>query len=288
VPTACSGVKRSKSPLFFVNFHQRLRKCCAEARKRVLSVRTQIGRPYFKKRGFAYFEFHVNWASVGSHLKPAVNKLLRTGALAAVCFLAGCGTPFKYNPQHARSYSSVQTGLGVEIAGGADQRPEDARRPDWSKSVEVIVARALADEIEQAKLFQRVKIHLSGPSRLNKYSYFVTFHVEAFEMAPQAGTLEHFGRTALGALGWRGALISASIPTTWESNVKVEFEVFDAATKQQIFGRSYSESRSLKSNGYQGKTRQIQQTSDCLEAVVGRFVGDFSGLVAAKNSPFIR
>jgi hypothetical protein len=225
---------------------------------------------------------------VGCHLKSAVIKVLRAGVLTAVCFVAGCGTPFKYNPQHAQSYPSVQTGLGVEIAGGMDQRPEDARQPDWSKSVEVIVARALADEIEEAKLFQRVKIHLSGPARLSKYSYYVTFQVGAFEMAPQTGTLEHFGRTALGALGWRGALISASIPTPWQSDVKVEFDVFDAATKQQVFSRSYSESRSLKSNGYQGKTRQVQQTSDCLEAVVGRFVGDFSRLVAANGSPSIR
>jgi hypothetical protein len=210
---------------------------------------------------------------------------MRAGVLTTACFVAGCGTPFKYNPQHARSYPSVQTGLGVEIAGGVDQRPEERRRPDWSKSAEVIVARALADEIEQAKLFQRVKIHLSGPARLKKYSYFVTFRVEALEMFPEAGTLEHYGRTALGALGWRGALISASIPMTWESDAKVEFEVFAAATKQQVFSRSYAESRSLKSNGYQGKTRQIQQTSDCLEAVVGRFVSDFSRLVAEKKSP---
>jgi hypothetical protein len=209
-------------------------------------------------------------------------------ALTAVCFVTGCGTPFKYNPQHEHSYPSIETGLGVEIAGGIDERPEDAREPGWNQSVRVIVARALADEIERAKLFQRVKIHLSGPARLKKYSYFVTFRVEAFEMVPQAGTLEHFGRTALGVLGWKGALISASIPTTWESDVKLEFEVFDAATKQPVFRRSYSESRNLKSNGYQGKSRQIQQTSDCLEAVVEKFVGDFSRFVPENSSPINR
>jgi hypothetical protein len=93
---------------------------------------------------------------------------------------------------------------------------------------------------------------------------------------------------ALDAMGWRGALISASIPITCESQVKVEFEVFDAANKQSVLRQSYSESRSLRVNGYQGKSQQIQQTSECLEAVIQRFVGDFSHLAAAQSLPFIR
>jgi hypothetical protein len=82
-------------------------------------------------------------------------------------------------------------------------------------------------------------------------------------------------------------LISAGIPTTWESQVTVEFEVFDAVNKNSIFSRSYTASRSLKINGYQGKSRQIQQTSDCLETVVQQFVGDFSRLPATKKLPSI-
>jgi hypothetical protein len=213
---------------------------------------------------------------------------LRIAVLTAVCFLVGCGTPFKYNPKHDQTYPAISDSLGLEIAGGIDQRPDEEKRPEWSRDVARIVANALADEIQHDGLFRRVKIHLNGPTRHHKFSYFVEFRVGAFQMFPRTGTAEQVGRTALDAMGWRGALISASIPTTWESQVKVEFEVFDAADKQSIFNRSYSESRSLRVNGYQGKSRQIQQTSDCLEAVVQRFVGDFSHWAAARRLPATR
>lgn len=208
-----------------------------------------------------------------------MNHGLRLGAFAALCLLTGCGTPFKYNPKHDQTFHAVSEKLGVEIAGGTDERPEDQKRPVWSKSVEKIVARALADEIQHDGLFPRVKIHLSGPSRLDKFSYFIEFRVETFQMTPRGGLAEKIGRSALlEGLGWRGALISASIPTTWESEVKVDFQIFDAPTKQLIFSRGYSETRSVKVNAYQGDARQIQQTSDCLETVVQRFVADFSRL----------
>ena len=79
---------------------------------------------------------------------------------------------------------------------------------------------------------------------------YIQLRVEAFEMAPESGFAEKLGRSALlESLGWRGALISASIPMTWRSQVKVDFEIFDAPTKQLIFSRSYSETRSVKVNG---------------------------------------
>jgi hypothetical protein len=210
--------------------------------------------------------------------------LFRNGFLLATVFLlAGCGTTFKYHPKLGQTFPPISMARGVEIAGGTDERPKDERRPVWSKSVESIVAHALGGEIQHDGLFPRVKIHLAGPSRLSKFSYYVQFRVEAFEMAPESGFAEKVGRSALlESLGWRGALISASIPMTWRSQVKVDFEIFDAQSKQMIFSRSYSETRSLKVNGYQGDSQQIQQTSDCLEAVVGRFVADFSRL--AGNS----
>jgi hypothetical protein len=217
-------------------------------------------------------------------LKTTANIASQIAVLATVCLLAGCGTQFKYRPKHDQTYPAISDSLGLEIAGGADQRPDGEKRPSWSKSVDVIVAHALADEIQHDGPFHRVKIHLGGPARLHKFSYFIEFRVEAFQMFPSPGTAEQIGRTALEGLGWRGALISASIPTTWESQVKVQFEVFEAASKQSIFSRSYSESRSLRGNGYQGKSRQIQQTSDCLEAVVQRFVGDLSRTLAARHS----
>jgi hypothetical protein len=238
------------------------------------------------------FEQHARYNSgniqkVGE-LKTMTINALRIAVLATVCFLAGCGTQFKYNPKHDQTYPGIPDSLGLEIAGGIDQRPDGEKRPNWSKSADTIVAHALADEIQYERLFQRVKIHLKGPARLNRFSYFIEFRVEALQMFPRTEAAEQIGRTALDALGWRGALISASIPTAWESQVKVEFDVFDAVTKQSIFNRSYSESRSLRANGYQGKSRQIQQTSDCLEAVVRRFAGDFSRLLAARRSPVVR
>jgi hypothetical protein len=220
-------------------------------------------------------------------LKTTAINALRIALPAMVCLLAGCGTQFKYNPNHDRTYPAISDTRGMEIAGGIDQRPDAEKRPEWSKSVETIVARALADEFQHDGLFRQVKIHLKGPIRLNKYSYYIEFRVEAFQMFPRTEGAEQIGRTALEALGWRGALISASIPTAWESQVKIDFEVFDAATRQSVFNQSYSESRSLRRNGYQDKSRQIQQTSDCLEAVVHRFTDDFSRLSSARRSPLV-
>jgi len=199
------------------------------------------------------------------------------------CLVAGCGTSFKYDPKYGQTYPAISDRRGLEIAGGVDERPPAEKRPEWSRSVEGIVARALADEVKHAGLFQRVRIHLAGPARLDKFSYYVEFRVKAFQMFPQIGGMEKAGRTALGALGWRGALISASIPKTWESQVTVEFEVFDAAKQKRVFGQTYTESRSLKANGYQGDSRQIEQTSDCLEAVVQRFVGDFTRIASSLS-----
>jgi hypothetical protein len=212
-----------------------------------------------------------------STLKKNIMQIARVCLLASIFFLTACGTTFKYNPKHDQSYPAIANNLGLEIAGGIDERTADQRRPEWSRRVEVIVARALADEVKHAGLFQRVKIHLSGPAHLDRFSYFVEFQVDAFEMAPQVGELEQAARTTLGAvMGLRGALISASIPTAWESQVKVTFEVFDPMTQQSIFRRSYSEARTLRANGYEGKSRQIEQTSECLESVIQQFVRDFS------------
>ena len=246
-------------------------------------IRQLVGIICIFKKGDQIKSIRPQW----ENMKTVINAL-KMGVLTAICFLAGCGTPFKYNPKHDQHYPAISNNLGVEIAGGIDQRPDEEKRPEWSRNVEVIVAHALADEIQHAGSFRRVKIHLKGPTKLNKYSYFIEFRVEAFQMFPQSGTAEHMGRMALDAMGWRGALISASIPITWESQVKVEFEVFDAVNKQSILRQSYSESRSLRVNGYQGKSQQIQQTSECLEAVIQRFVGDFSHLAAAQGLPFIR
>jgi hypothetical protein len=221
--------------------------------------------------------------SIVDYMSGTIIGAIRIAILVPVFFLVGCGTAFSYNPKHDQRFPAISGSFGLEIAGGVDQRPDTEKIPTWSRTVEVIVAEALADEIRHDGLFQHVKIHLKGPTRLNKFSYYVEFRIEAFQMAPRIGTAEQIGRTALDAMGWRGGLIVASIPTAWESQVKVEFEVFNAVNKELIFDRSYSESRTLRSNGYQGKLRQIQQTSDCLETVVQRFIADFSHLTAAGH-----
>lgn len=202
----------------------------------------------------------------------------------ALCLGAGCATRFNYQPRHDQTYAPIPNNLGVEITRAEDLRNEEEKQPKWSRKVEVIVARALADELDHAKLFQRVKIHLSGPLADNRYSHIVELRVRTFEYYTPTNAFE-VGRGALKWLGVRGTLIAESIPRTIVSEVEVEFEVLDATTRQTVFLKTYSESRSLKANGYEGKKRQMQQTSDALETVVKRFVRDLSQLPFSRESP---
>src|SRR5579883_1138904 len=96
-----------------------------------------------------------------------------TAALIALCLglAAGCATSFKYQPKHDATYAPISNNRGVEITSAQDLRPEGEKEPEWSRKVEVIVARATADELKYSKLFQRVKIHLSGPLPDHRYSH---------------------------------------------------------------------------------------------------------------------
>lgn len=196
-------------------------------------------------------------------------------------FVAGCATSFKYQPRHDQTYPPVANNLGVEIIQAQDVRADDEKLPQWSRKVETIVARAVADELNHAKLFQRVTVHLSGPLAKNKYSHAVELRVKQFRYYNPTNILD-YGREILGWMGPRGALISASIPRQYVSEVAVEFEVLDAANQQTVFLKTYSDSRTLTANGYEGKTRQIKQTSDALESVVTQFVRDLVRLPLSR------
>ena len=202
--------------------------------------------------------------------------------LASVGLVAGCGTSFKYQRRHAQTYLSLTNNLGVEIIHAEDLRSPDEQLPKWSRKVEVIVARATADELKHAQLFQRVKIHLSGPLADPRYSHLVELRVKQFRYYNPTNVLD-FGRNILGWMGLRGALIARSIPRQYISVVEVEFAVLDANTRQTVFQRTYSDTRNLTANGYEGKSRQIQQMSDALETVVDQFVADLARLPLSQS-----
>ena len=198
--------------------------------------------------------------------------------------LCGCGTTFKYNPRHDQVYASIPNNLGVEIVQAQDLRAANEKEPEWSKDVGVIVARAVADELNHARVFQRVKIHFSSELTSRKFSHLIELRVEQFRYYNPTNVLD-YGRSALSWLGIRGALIARSIPREYISQVKVEFIILDARSGDAVFDKTYSDTRSLTANGYEGKSRQIQQTSDALESVVKQFVSDLLKLPLSERPP---
>jgi hypothetical protein len=186
---------------------------------------------------------------------------------------AGCSTSFKYTPSHVQTYAQVSRQAGLAIRTGEDLRPDNEREPGWAKDAEPIVARALAEEVRHAKLFNRVKTHADGVNPA-KYSEIVQFRVKKFECVSDESTIESAGRTILRMQGIRGALIDRSIPTKYNAEVEVEFAVLDGSTRQPLFAKSYAASRSVTLNGYQNSRPKIQQTSTALEEVLTAFVAD--------------
>lgn len=203
---------------------------------------------------------------------------------AVVCFVAGCATSFKYQPRHDQTYPSIANNLGVEIIRAEDVRNEDEKLPHWNRKAEVIVARAAADELQHAGIFRRVKIHLSGPKNVQDYSHLVELRVKEFRYYNPTNMLD-YGRQALHWLGVRGSLIERSIPRKYISEVSVEFEVIDPRTMQTVFRKTYSDTRSLTANGYEGTSRQVRQTSDALETVVKLFAANLVQLPTSQRPP---
>jgi hypothetical protein len=193
---------------------------------------------------------------------------------------AGCSTPFTYTPKHAQQYSALSNNRGLAIVGGSDARLKKEKRPKWKPVAEQVVANALADELNHARLFQRVNINLKGTSAHTapEYSLAVSFRVKKLQLFNDYTAGEVAGGAALGLLGIPGVFIAASIPTKFVSDAEVEFEVFDVATKQSVFAKDYSETRACTQNAYKGQKPLMEQTSDALEAVIVRFVKDLSGL----------
>jgi hypothetical protein len=196
----------------------------------------------------------------------------------------GCSTSFKYNPKHDQTYATIANGAGLAIRTGQDLRPVDERQPGWVKDAEAIVARALADEVKHAQLFNRVKIHMDS-ANLNKYSEVVQFRVTKFECRNRAGFLETTGRDLLISKGIRGALIADSIPTKYVSEVEIEFAVVDPSTQNRVFAKTYSATRTVTANGYEGEKSKVRQTSAALEEVVTQFVADLTKIPLSKHSP---
>jgi len=191
----------------------------------------------------------------------------------------GCATSFKYTSRQDPVYPAMPRQSGLAIQTGQDDRPPEARQPDWAENAETIVAHALAEEVKNARRFQRVQIH-AQEANPKKYSRTVHFRILKFECSDQADILAKTGQDILQLQlpGFRGELIAESIPTQFEVAVEIEFEVFDAATPQPIFSKTYSASRTLTINGYQGESPKIQQTGAALAEVLAKFIADLTKL----------
>jgi hypothetical protein len=210
---------------------------------------------------------------------PRRSLLILVGAIL-VPLITGCSTSFKYTPAHNQAYAPVAGGVGLAIQTGSEARSNEEIRPAWAKNAETIIARALVDEVKYSKSFPRVKIHADTVS-LKKYSRVVRFRVLKFECYNQPAFLESAGQEFFKYQGLRGALIGASIPSKYVSEVEIEFEVRDAATQQIMFTKTYSATRSSGINGYQGEKPKVQQTSAALESVITQFIGDLLKLTPA-------
>lgn len=195
----------------------------------------------------------------------------------------GCSTSFKYEPTKGNKYPPIANRTGLAIRTGQDLRPQAERRPDWARNAEAIVAQALAAEAKNAKLFRTVKIHVDA-GKNDRYSEIIQFRVEKFEGYSKSGFLEDAGRDFLRSKGFRGSLISESIPIKYLSEVKIEFEVVDPVTDRVVFVKSYAAIREDNFNGYQGEKPRIQQTSAALEAVIGEFMRDLAKLPLSQQA----
>jgi len=196
--------------------------------------------------------------------------------LLTVSLGAGCSS-FSYSPAYAASYPPVAIRTGLAIRRGKDLRSPDQITPNWCKPAEPIVARALADEVRHANLFDRVEIHARTVNP-QKYPTIVACDVLKFDCVNKASVFEHGGRTMLQMLGIRGNLIAASIPSEYTSHVEIQFEVLDTTSGRPKFTTTYRVQRTRSVNRYQGKTPLMQQTSAALEDVLAQFIHDLAGL----------
>jgi hypothetical protein len=223
--------------------------------------------------------------TVMSFMKPPRRIVLRSSSLGALCIaaillFAGCSTPFTYTPKHAQQYSAISNDRGLAIVEGLDARVKKEKRPKWKPTAEQVVANALADELNHARLFQRVNVNLKHTvaQTAPEYSLAVSFRVKKLQLFNDYTAGEVAGGAALGLLGLPGVFIAASIPTKFVSDAEVEFEVFDVATKELVFAKNYSETRACTQNAYKGQKPLMEQTSGALEAVIVRFVNDLTAL----------
>ena len=207
-----------------------------------------------------------------------MRNLIHWLAVALLGFCAGCATSFRYTPSHGQTYAVRSEQLGLAIRTGEDSRLANEIQPPWAENAEKYIARAVRDEVEGAKLFHRVKIHVNDVNP-KRYSTTVQFRILKFDCVSQAGILETTGKNILRFQGVRGALIAKSIPTKYISEVTVEFSVQDAVTQTTLMSQTYSATREVPLNGYQSDEPKVAQTSAALESVVTRFVVDLAKIV---------
>jgi len=193
----------------------------------------------------------------------------------------GCASTFKYTSRQDPVSPAIARQTGLAIQTGQDDRPADARQPEWAEPAETIVARALAKEVKQARLFQRVTIHAQAVNP-QKYSRTVSFRVLQFECTDQADILAKTGQDILRLQvpGLKGGWIADSIPTQFDVAVEIEFQVLAGASGPLVFQKTYAASRTLTINGYQGESPKIEQTSAALAEVLAEFIADLATLPA--------
>ena len=189
----------------------------------------------------------------------------------------GCATTFKYTSRQDPVSPAMARQPGLAIQTGEDDRPAEARQPGWAENAETIVAHALSEEVKKARRFQRVAIHTQAVT-LKKYSRTVRFRVLKFECTDQADFLARTGQDILRHEVPHGEWIAESIPTQFAVEVEIEFAVFAGASRQPALLKTYSASRTLSINGYQGESPKIQQTSAALAEVLNEFIADLAKL----------
>jgi len=199
--------------------------------------------------------------------------------MAAICGLlaAGCAPRFRYSPRRdaAMRVAAPAPFPGVQIERGdtSPARPEDAIA--WSRPDARIVAEALADELNQARLFQRVKVVKKAvpEQRQVRYSHLVRFHIHRFGVRPQDNLAQKAGRTALKYLGPKGYFANKGIPRKWRAEAEIEFTVQDAQSGAIIHSNTYrARPRSVSVSGYAGTDEQARLASEALEEVLDGFV----------------
>lgn len=217
--------------------------------------------------------FNVNHPFIFRRLKPLL--------VVTACLLlaTACVPRFKYTPRHDGSYSPAAKLRGVQIERGESERAiKSEDEISWSRADSEIIARALADELKYAGLFQRVNIvKAAGPTRRpERYSHTIRFTIRKFRLGTDDNLAQRAGRAALKSRSRRGYIIDKSIPRKWVAEVEIELELREASSGARILGKKYAATRSVSTRGFSDGDDERQRLSEALEEVVKAFVADIA------------